>query len=84
MKAVRGESNLYYVDTQKLLETIEAKGYTLTTYTRGLDIGMKAFATYLRYPENFPVDLIEKTACLLELSQTEVNSIFFCQCTFVF
>jgi hypothetical protein len=83
MITVMGESDLYYVDTQKLLETIEEKGYTLTTFTRGLHIGMNAFFAYLRYPENFTVGLIEKTARLLELSQTEVNSIFFCQQTFV-
>lgn len=74
---------MYPVNTDRLLEIIEEKGYTLITFTKELGIGVNSFTSYLRMSGRFPIDVIEKAVQLLGLSQNEANRIFFCKQTYV-
>jgi HD-like signal output (HDOD) protein len=66
-----GGFSLYSVDTEKLLAVIEENGFTLTNFTRELGICAISFAYYLRQPERFPIDVIEKIEQVLGLLKTD-------------
>ena len=68
---------MFHVDVDKLLGKIKERRFTISSLSEKIGVNRNTLSSYIKNPESFPYEIINRIVIALNLNAEEANTIFF-------